>query len=310
VHSPRNCAISAVAVLVAATCAGADLPDKPVKGREIFEHLVSAMGGAAEVERLQAVRYKVQLTAATPKGDVTLSGEIALTYPDKLAFSTVSEHGAVRRVVNGAKGILRLPTGIQPLPETAVKEFRGVFYRDFFFMAQHRDEYDFQSLGAETVNGVEYLKLQVRGPGEPFVLLIDPKSHLPFRAHYRTAGEGGTVDVVEEFADYRRVEGLTMYFKTERFVAGGRTTRTSWRGWRSTRASTRAPTRSNEADPTRVDGLIEVGMAAGTGRSAWRVYEYSRSIPSRVRSSSGNPAGVVLGGDGLSERRCSRSPGN
>lgn len=213
--------IAPLCTLMVATMMSAAPADRTaVEGKRVFNGVIGALGGAEAIGKVTAVRYEVTVTGASPQGEVSVPGEITMTYPDKLVFATRSEKGTVERVLNGNKGIARLPGAVRALPEAAVKEFQEVFYHDFFYIAQHLDRYEIRSLGTTPVGDVEYLTLELRGPGQPFTLLVEPRSQLPFRARYVAEGQGGPVEISEEFSDYRKVDGVIMYFKTERLVGG------------------------------------------------------------------------------------------
>jgi hypothetical protein len=121
-------------------------------------------------------------------------------------------------VINGAKGVVKMPQGAMPLPEAEKKNILDNIRRDAAYVWQNLDQYQVQLLGSRKFAGKEAIDLAVSGLGASFHLFLDPQTMLPGGTSYQTVTQEGPATVEEVFSDYREVDGIKMPFKTEAFA--------------------------------------------------------------------------------------------
>ncbi|MCU0275944.1 MAG: insulinase family protein [Acidobacteria bacterium] len=188
------------------------------KGGEFFAKAIAAMGEPQKVKAIRSVRLEGDMIQSTPMGEMTMAAEIVSVYPDKVCFILNTPGGKMNMVINGAKGVVKMPQGAMPLPEAEMKNILDNIRRDAAYVWQNRDQYQVQFLGRRPFAGKEAIDLDVSGLGLSFHLFLDPQTMLPTGTSYQTVTREGPTTIEEIFSDYREVEGIKMPFKTESFA--------------------------------------------------------------------------------------------
>lgn len=190
------------------------------QGQELFAKAVAAMGDPAKVMAVRGMRMEGDLLQSTPMGEMTLAAEVVTAYPDKVRFALDTPGGRMNMIVNGAKGIIRMPQGSMPLPEAERKNILDNFLREPFYVWQNAGQYKIQALGRLPFAGQEALALAISGRGVEFRLFLDPQTMLPLGNSYSSVTQEGPATVEERLSDYRDVDGVKVPFKTESWANG------------------------------------------------------------------------------------------
>jgi predicted Zn-dependent peptidase len=190
------------------------------QGQELFAKAVAAMGGPAKVSAVRGVRMEGDLLQSTPMGEMTLAAEVVTAYPDKVRFALDTPGGRMNMIVNGAKGVIRMPQGAMPLPEAERKNILDNFLREPFYVWQNAGQYRIQALGRLPFAGREALALAISGRGVEFRLFLDPQTMLPLGNSYQSVTQEGPATIEERLSDYRDVDGVQIPFKTESWANG------------------------------------------------------------------------------------------
>lgn len=195
-------------------------PETLAKGKELFAKAIAALGDPAKVMAVRGMRMEGDLLQSTPMGEMTLAAEVVSAYPDKVRFALDTPGGKMNMIVNGAKGILRMPQGSMPLPEAERKNILDNFVREPFYVWQNAGQYQIQALGRLPFAGQEALGLAISGRGVEFRLFLDPQTLLPLGNSYQSVTQEGPATVEERLSDYRDVDGVKIPFKTESWANG------------------------------------------------------------------------------------------
>ncbi len=193
-------------------------PESLAQGNELFAKAIAAMGDPARIKTVRSVRVTGDLTQSTPMGDMTMAAEIVTVYPDKVLLALDTPGGKMTMVINGARGVIKMPQGSMPLPEAQSKSIRENIGRDLYYVWQNAGQYRFQALGVKQFAGLEALGLLVTAPGVSFHLFLDPQTLLPRGNSYQTVTQEGPATVEERVSDYREVEGIQMPFQSESYA--------------------------------------------------------------------------------------------
>lgn len=189
-------------------------------GQKLFAKAVAAMGDPAKVMAVRGMRMEGDLLQSTPMGEMTLAAEVVTAYPDKVRFALDTPGGRMNMIVNGAKGVIRMPQGSMPLPEAERKNILDNFLREPFYVWQNAGQYQIQALGRLPFAGQEALGLAISGRGVEFRLFLDPQTMLPLGNSYQSLTQEGPATVEEHLSDYRDVDGVKVPFKTESWANG------------------------------------------------------------------------------------------
>jgi predicted Zn-dependent peptidase len=193
-------------------------PEALAKGRELLAKAVAALGDPQKVKAIRAIRQEGDLVQVTPMGEMTMAAEITSVFPDKVCFVLNTPGGKMNMVVNGAKGVIKMPQGAMPLPENERKNILDSLRRDVAYVWQNLDQYQVQLLGSKSFAGRDAIDLAISGLGADFHLFLDPQTSLPGGISYQTVTREGPTTIEEVFSDYRDVDGVKMPFRSESFA--------------------------------------------------------------------------------------------
>ncbi len=184
------------------------------KGRELFDKAAEACGGADSMAGVENVWMKIDLLQSTESGEMPMSGEATIVYPDHICQSISTPMGEIKMVVAGEKGWMVTPQGKMPMKESMKKNILDNILRDPINFFVHADELQIQLLGEKSFNGNAVEDLLINGRETSFHLYLDPKTYLPAALSFQSTGPQGPMNVEEFWSDYRQVGGVMIPFKT------------------------------------------------------------------------------------------------
>lgn len=188
-------------------------PESLAKGKTLMEKALQATGGLDVIEKIKNMKTSLQLTQVTPMGEMNMSGEILIIYPDKLKGKISTPMGEMQIVIKGEEGWMEVPgQGTMPLPENQKKNYLETFLRDPVIFFTRSDEV--QYIGKRKLGEIETEDLLVSIGEYSFHLLLNPKTSLPQGLVYTGMGQQGPVEMVDTFSDYKEVDGFHIPMKT------------------------------------------------------------------------------------------------
>ncbi len=213
-------------VEVRALCTQEPGPAESLKrGKETFEKVISAMGGAEKINKIKNISTKTENIRITLSGErLKMDAASVIEYPDKLWYTIAGIRGQVIMAVDGDEGwILIPPKPMEPMSEQDIQSEIAVIQRDPFYIYRNLDQYNIQLLGEKDVAGTMALDLHITGPTE-FHLFIDPKTYLLTALSYvgTIPNRPEVIERVEIYSDYKEVDGIKMAFRVILNSAGKR----------------------------------------------------------------------------------------
>ncbi|MCL4539722.1 MAG: insulinase family protein, partial [Bacteroidetes bacterium] len=184
------------------------------RGRELFDKAAEAIGGADVLMNIRNTWIKLDLLQSTEAGDMQMSGEATIVYPDHIYQSISTPMGEIKMVVAGENGWMVSPQGRMPMQESTRKIIQDNISRDPVNFFAKPDELQIQFIGEKPFNGATALDLLVTRKNGSFHLYLDGKTYLPAGVSYQSTGPQGPISVEEAWSDYREIDGMSIPFKT------------------------------------------------------------------------------------------------
>ena len=184
------------------------------EGKALAAKVVAALGGEAKLQSIKALQGSYTITQKTPQGDIPLTMQSVVVYPDHLHLSMQGPMGELTMVatpdgmfVSGASA-----GGVREMPASQRDETLAQVKRDLIYIGQHASdpEFVFAASGTEKIGEVESQIVDVSGPGVNLRWFVDPATGHVLRETYPTVGRSGPVQGETEFADWKTSDGLTL----------------------------------------------------------------------------------------------------
>lgn len=191
------------------------------EGRALIAKVAQAFGGADRIKAIKAWRQKATLTMQTPQGEMPVSAEQLVAFPDHAWQRMSSPMGEMTIVVTPSAAFMKGARGSREMPASRRDEALADLRRDPLFVIQHSDdpEFTFAADGEEKVGETTAVILEVNADGAPVRWFVDAQSGRILRAVSPGGGpEPG--DRVTEYSDWKTVDGVTLPFR-ETTTRGG-----------------------------------------------------------------------------------------
>ncbi len=185
-------------------------------GKALIAKAIEAMGGAAKIAGLKALRVVSSGSLNTQMGAMQVSRDVLIAFPDRLHMNMTMPQGVITLVVTPADAFMSMAgMGVRPLPGSAKDEALLNIKRDPYNIAQHVNDakYTFAAGPAETINGTQATALDINADGAKTRWWIDPQTGRILREEYDAVGQQGPVHRVTDFSDWKTVDGLNFAFK-------------------------------------------------------------------------------------------------
>jgi predicted Zn-dependent peptidase len=174
-------------------------------GRAMVAGLVEAMGGAAVVDAVEALRSTAQVQQQTPMGAMDLAVVVTSRFPDRMHQQLTLPQGQVTVVTTPEGAFAATPMGVQNMPPSQAAEQRREILRTPLALVQLRDDEGFSAVATGEHS------LQVEVAGDVIDVEVDPETGLVASLGYRSMGPDGTpTATVESYSDWRDVGGGLM----------------------------------------------------------------------------------------------------
>ena len=185
------------------------------RAEEILNTSIETLGG---LERLRKIRNMIivkETKMITPQGEFKISSKEIVVYPDKTRSEINMPFGEVVMVVNGEKGWIKAPQGIQDLPESQLKDMKKGLERDTIYLLQNikKEGIKIQAIAPEEIEGKKAeVVLITDKKGNSIKLAIDPETGLILKKSYQGKTMMGPAKLDEFYSDYREVSGIKIPF--------------------------------------------------------------------------------------------------
>jgi zinc protease len=192
------------------------------EGKALLGKVIESLGGAAKVRTVKSLRTKLDMQMKTPMGEMAMTAEQVVVYPNQVWQKMTMPMGEILLVVSPTVAFIKGPMGTQDLPTSQKEDLLGEMMRDPLLVTQHADDpdYAFAAAGSEKVGEVEATILDVNAGGAEVRWFVDPQSGRILRASWQATGPAGPGERVVEYGDWKTVEGLTLPTKETRTLGG------------------------------------------------------------------------------------------
>lgn len=194
------------------------------QGRTLLQQAIAAAGGKAAFAAIESVRWKGKVTAVTPQGEMGLTAEITMAYPDRVRAEMRTPMGNMTQILNADEAWVTSARGTMPAPQQMKQQMQANLWRNIAYLFAHSDSagVTVQYLGSEDVEGTRCEVIQVTPQGvKPTKLYLDAKTLRPTMMRYQgTNMAGAPVSSEERFSDFREVSGVMLPFGSVTYQDG------------------------------------------------------------------------------------------
>jgi predicted Zn-dependent peptidase len=188
-----------------------------LKGRKILENSIQASGGKSAFKAIETIRWKGDLTAITPQGEMNMGLEILRIMPDKMRANVQTPMGSMSQIMNGEDAWMISPQGTTPAPPQMKTELAASIWRNISFLFPNSDMegLEVQYLESGKVQGENCEVLLISPPDvKSFKLYVNAETSVPVMFSYQGTNMMGAPTASEEiFSDFREVAGVKLPFK-------------------------------------------------------------------------------------------------
>lgn len=185
----------------------------PTDASALFAKVVERLGGRARVHGVRDVRTRGQVTANTPSGEMNISMETTMVFPDRLLQQVDGAFGRFTMVTTPESSYVQTSEGPRDIPTTMRDELLRQIQRTALFLAQKADDPKFRvkAAGEEKVGEIPARILDIAYGEIAVRWFVDPETGRIVRtAHESTSPAGKKVHVVSNFSDFKTVDGFTL----------------------------------------------------------------------------------------------------
>lgn len=183
------------------------------EGKALAAKLVDSLGGEAKVQSVKALASTYTLTRKTPQGDVPMSMQSTVVFPDHLHVDAQGPMGSFTIVVSPAASFMSASgMGVRDMPAPQRADILEQLRRDLIYIAQHAGDpaFSFTAAGTEKIGDINAQILDVHADGLSMRCYLDPQNGRVLRESYHSMGPSGPVEAETDLEDWKTVDGLTL----------------------------------------------------------------------------------------------------
>jgi hypothetical protein len=190
-------------------------PQEGAKAAALLDEVIAAKGGLGRLRALKTITAVTKATIATPGGDIEAETTTYLEYPNHVHVETKLPRDSQVQVYDGQHAWVRDSRGLHDIPEYGVRGIELTLRRDVIsaLLAAHDGVLRARLLpDVKDQTGSLHHALELSGADlDPFVLFVDPATHLIAKQTYIVDGPGRPL-IEEISSDYRLVDGVQVAF--------------------------------------------------------------------------------------------------
>jgi hypothetical protein len=205
------------------SAAAAPSADAKAKGQALLAKAVEGIGGAAALDGLTSYLAEGEVTVKTPQGEFTLQTKETLVLPDRFRQDLTLPMGQMAIVLAGSDSFMISPQGEQAMPASMRQQAEDQLAHVPVLLLRQRTQPGFEAVAAgEGKSGdAATALLAITHKGRTSTLALDLQSGRVLSVAFKGAGPDGVPgDMVQTFADFRPVGGLTLPHKQSTMLNG------------------------------------------------------------------------------------------
>jgi zinc protease len=193
-------------------------PAAAAQARALMLKVATHFGGADKLAQVKSARMKHQQAIATPQGEMLVSGQALMAFPDRTRVDLRLPMGAISMIV-GPQGAFMLvgPAGAQPMPGSIRDDLLANLKREKLWVLQRLDDprFIFDLAGTEKLGDVEAQIVDIDADGVSTRWFIEAATGRLLRAEYVSSGPAGPAPQTVIYSDWREVGGIRIPFRSE-----------------------------------------------------------------------------------------------
>jgi hypothetical protein len=186
------------------------------RGAALIAKAVTAMGGAAAVDRVKSLEMKATGKRLLPNGtELAVTTRTRMVFFDRYRQDTTLPGGTMAAILSPGAAFVVMGEAALPLPEEERDNMKRNVRRNIVALLQARRDkgYGAAATGTATVNGIPAELVKIDLAGDPATLAIDPKTGRILELTYKGSGPAQTIGTfVMAYGDHRKVDGLNYPF--------------------------------------------------------------------------------------------------
>jgi len=183
------------------------------EGKALAAKVVAALGGEAKLKSVKSLRSDLNVTQKTPQGDLPLTMQSTIVFPDHLSANLQGPMGNVTMVATPQTGFMSMAgMGTRDMPSAQKSEMLTQVKRDLIYIGQHLSDpaFIFAANGSEKIGAVDAQILDVSGDGMSMRCFVDPQSGRILRETYPTMSQSGPAQGQTDLDDWQATDGITL----------------------------------------------------------------------------------------------------
>jgi len=183
------------------------------EGKALAAKVVDAMGGLAKLQAVKSLRSDFTLTRKTAQGDLPLTIQTTIVFPDRMHADVQAPRGTMTIVVSPNAGFMSAAgMGVRDMPPSQKADSMQQIHRDLIFIGQHLSDpaFTFSAAGTQKLGDAQASALDINGAGVTLRWFVDPQSGRILGATYEGMGPSGPSHNETTFEDWKTVDGLTL----------------------------------------------------------------------------------------------------
>jgi zinc protease len=183
------------------------------EGKVLMGKVVATMGGEAKLRAVKAVRSDFNVTQKTPQGDMPMTMQSTIVFPDHLSATLQGPMGNLMLVATPQAGFMSAAgMGSRDMPAAQKSEMLQQIKRDLIYIGQHVSDpaYVFAVSGSEKIGAVDTQILDINGDGISMRWFVDPQTGHILREIYPTIAQSGPVQGQTDLDDWQTSDGITL----------------------------------------------------------------------------------------------------
>lgn len=196
-------------------------PAKEELGRELVSRMVGALGGPEKLGKIGSARIETAVAIHTPGGAMEARTKMLYRVPDGVR-SEMSVFGQTIVSCLTPEDAWRARGGeVSEIPGDERRDETADLERDLFFLAYPAVARDYVLQGLGERDGLALVEVHAPSGGV-FTAFLDPATGLPAKVEYDGPNPmtGESASIVEEFSDFRPVDGVKRPYHTVTSVDG------------------------------------------------------------------------------------------
>jgi zinc protease len=182
-------------------------------GKALATKMVAALGSEDKLKSIKAVHSESNVTQKMPQGDLPLTVESTIIFPDRLHATMRGAMGEITFVATPHAGFMSAGgPETRDMPGAQKTEMLMQIKRDLIYIGQHLNDpaYVFAANGSEKIGDVDAQILDVSGDGMSMRCFVNPQNGRILRETYQTAGQSGPAQGQTDLDDWQTSNGITL----------------------------------------------------------------------------------------------------